>query len=164
MIHYSCRLGLMVLPSVCQFFAALVVGLSSFYLDSQKWPSTMICPRSKLHEDDNTWEELRRFFFKIKVYGSTILLLILILLFLLFTAYVKWRLQCIIGRWFLSILKRKVKKELGAFWSFWVSFALTFRLSESKTALFGFEDKSLPHSHGLFHEPSLFYLICKRKF
>ena len=35
-IHYSCRLGLMVLPSVCQFFAALIIGLSSFYLDSHK--------------------------------------------------------------------------------------------------------------------------------
>ena len=40
-IYYSCHLGLIVLPSVCQFFAALVVGLSSFYLDSHKWPSTM---------------------------------------------------------------------------------------------------------------------------
>ena len=39
-IHYSCRMGLMVLPSVCQSFAALVFRLSSFYLDSQKWPST----------------------------------------------------------------------------------------------------------------------------
>ena len=35
-IHYSCRLGLMVLSPVCQPFAALVVGLSSFYLDSKK--------------------------------------------------------------------------------------------------------------------------------
>ena len=41
-IHYSCRLGLMVLPHVCQPFATLVTGLSSFYLDSQKWPSTSI--------------------------------------------------------------------------------------------------------------------------
>ena len=40
MIHYSCRLGLMVLPPVCQPFAALVAGLSSFHLDPQKWPST----------------------------------------------------------------------------------------------------------------------------
>ena len=39
-IHYSYRLGLMVLPSVCQPFAALVARLSSFYLDSQKWPLT----------------------------------------------------------------------------------------------------------------------------
>ena len=39
-IHYFCLLGLIVLPSVCQFFAALVVGLSSSYLDSHKWPST----------------------------------------------------------------------------------------------------------------------------
>ena len=30
MIHYSCRLGLMVLPSVCQPFITLVAGLSSF--------------------------------------------------------------------------------------------------------------------------------------
>ena len=39
-VHYSCRLDLMVLPSLCQTFAALVVGLSSFFLDSQEWPST----------------------------------------------------------------------------------------------------------------------------
>ena len=40
-IHHSYRLGLMVLPPVCQPFAVLVVGLSSFYLDSQKWPLTL---------------------------------------------------------------------------------------------------------------------------
>ena len=34
-IHYSYCLGLMVLPSVCQPFAALVARLSSFHLDSQ---------------------------------------------------------------------------------------------------------------------------------
>ena len=39
-IHYFCRLGLMVLPPVCQPIAALVAGLSSFHLDPQKWPST----------------------------------------------------------------------------------------------------------------------------
>ena len=39
-IHYSCHLGLMVLPYVCQPFVALVAGLSSFHLDPQKWPST----------------------------------------------------------------------------------------------------------------------------
>ena len=33
-------LGLMILPPICQPFAALVVELSSFYLDSQKWLST----------------------------------------------------------------------------------------------------------------------------
>ena len=32
-IHYSCHLGLMVLPPICQPFAALVTGLSSFHLD-----------------------------------------------------------------------------------------------------------------------------------
>ena len=31
-IHYSCCLGLMVLPSACQFFAALIVGLFFFLL------------------------------------------------------------------------------------------------------------------------------------
>ena len=36
MIHHSCRLGLMVLPHVCQPFAAIVAGLSSFHLDPQK--------------------------------------------------------------------------------------------------------------------------------
>ena len=40
-IHYSYRLGLMVLPLICQPFVALVVGLSSFHLDSQKWPLTI---------------------------------------------------------------------------------------------------------------------------
>ena len=35
-IHYSYRLGLMVLRLVCQPFATLIAGLSSFYLDSQK--------------------------------------------------------------------------------------------------------------------------------
>ena len=35
-IRYSCHLGLMVLPPVCQPFAALIVGLSSFHLDPQK--------------------------------------------------------------------------------------------------------------------------------
>ena len=35
-IHYSCRLGLMVFPFICQFFVALVVGLSSSYLNSHK--------------------------------------------------------------------------------------------------------------------------------
>ena len=33
-IHYSYGLGLMVLPPICQPFAALVARLSSFYLDS----------------------------------------------------------------------------------------------------------------------------------
>ena len=42
-IYYSYCLGLMVLPPVCQPFATLMVGLSSFYLDSQKWPSTIKC-------------------------------------------------------------------------------------------------------------------------
>ena len=32
-IHHSCRLGLMVLPPVCQPFAALVAGLFSSHLD-----------------------------------------------------------------------------------------------------------------------------------
>ena len=40
-IHHSCRLGLMVLPPVCQTFVALVAGLSAFHLDPQKWPSTL---------------------------------------------------------------------------------------------------------------------------
>ena len=35
-IHYSYRLGLMVLPLICQPFVALVARLFSFYLDSQK--------------------------------------------------------------------------------------------------------------------------------
>ena len=35
-IHHSYRLGLMVLPPVCQPFVVLVAGLSSFHLDSQK--------------------------------------------------------------------------------------------------------------------------------
>ena len=39
-IHYSYHLGLMVLPLVCQNFASFVAGLSVFYLDPQKWPST----------------------------------------------------------------------------------------------------------------------------
>ena len=39
-IHHSCRLGLMVLPPVCQPFAAFVAGLSAFHLDPKKWPST----------------------------------------------------------------------------------------------------------------------------
>ena len=41
-IHYSCHLGLMVLSPVCQPFVALVVGLSSFHFDPQKWPLTSI--------------------------------------------------------------------------------------------------------------------------
>ena len=43
-IHHSCRLGLMVLPLVCQTFAALVAGLSAFHLDPQKWPLTFSPP------------------------------------------------------------------------------------------------------------------------
>ena len=39
-IHHSCRLGLMVLPPVCQPFAALVARHSAFHLDPKKWPST----------------------------------------------------------------------------------------------------------------------------
>ena len=39
MIHHSYRLGLMVLPPVCQPFAAFIAGLSAFHLDPQKWPS-----------------------------------------------------------------------------------------------------------------------------
>ena len=39
-IHHSCRLGLMVLPPICQPFAALVAGLFAFHLDPKKWPST----------------------------------------------------------------------------------------------------------------------------
>ena len=35
-IHHSYHLGLMVLSPICQCFAALVVGLSSFHLDPQK--------------------------------------------------------------------------------------------------------------------------------
>ena len=42
MIHHSCRLGLMVLPLVCQTFAALIAGLFAFHLYPQKWPSTPI--------------------------------------------------------------------------------------------------------------------------
>ena len=36
MIHHSYRLGLMVLPPVCQPFAAFIAGLSAFHLDPQK--------------------------------------------------------------------------------------------------------------------------------
>ena len=39
-IHHSYSLGLVVLSPVCQPFAALIAGLSSFHLDPQKWPST----------------------------------------------------------------------------------------------------------------------------
>ena len=41
-IHHSYRLGLMVLPLVCQTFATLVTRLFAFHLDSKKWPSTTI--------------------------------------------------------------------------------------------------------------------------
>ena len=56
MIHHSYRLGLMVLPLVCQPFAALVAGLSSFRLDPQNDPQQ--CYKLKFYrihkKDSNT--------------------------------------------------------------------------------------------------------------
>ena len=49
-IHHSCCLGLMVLPPVCQHFATLVIGLSTFHLDPQKCPPTIILSHTKLYK------------------------------------------------------------------------------------------------------------------
>ena len=49
-IYRSCCLGLMVLPPVCQHFATLVIGLSTFHLDPQKCPPTIILSHTKLYK------------------------------------------------------------------------------------------------------------------
>ena len=56
-IHYSCCLGLMVLLSACQFFAALVFGLFFFLPGSHKWPSTLLI--SNKHQQRSIFGELK---------------------------------------------------------------------------------------------------------